>query len=50
VRSTSRRSTSACATAEAALDALEEFDRARLAERDVPAVKIRNAGEIWGGG
>ena len=40
----------ASATAEAALDALEEVDRASLAvERDVPAVKIRNAEEIWDG-
>lgn len=37
----------ASATAEAALEAVEEFDRARRAiERDVPAVKIRDATEI----
>jgi hypothetical protein len=34
----------ASATAEAALEAVEELDRARIAvERDVPAVRIRNA-------
>jgi hypothetical protein len=40
----------AAATAEAALDALEEVDRARFAvERDIPTVTIRNAEEIWDG-
>lgn len=39
----------ASATAEAAPEAVEELDHVRLAiEREIPAVKIRNAEEICG--